>query len=614
MRTADGSYRWVEAVATNRLDDPFIDGIVVNARDVTDRREAEEALRLGERDLRTLLEASPDLVARFDREHRHVYVNPAVAAATGVQREHMVGRTMREVGAPESLVEIWDTNLRRAFDTGASGEFEYSFRAPYGLRWFQTRVAPEIGPDGSVESVLAVIRDVTDRKEAEEALTHQALHDPMTGLPNRPLLLDRVSQALRRLERHGGRVALLFLDLDRFKVVNDSLGHAAGDELLVGVSERLQGASRPDDTIARFGGDEFVLLCEDLSSDQDAAVMAERIAKALSPLFMSGDRSFSITASVGIVTTEDPLADAAALLRDADAAMYRAKERGRARYEFFNAALRRRAVARLDIEVGLRRALDRDELRLVYQPVLSLRENRIVGAEALLRWAHPERGLIGPAEFLSVAEETGLIVPIGAWTLHESTALLARWSGSASLPQLPTMMVNLSARQLAQPDLVEYISRALEAAGVEPGHLTVEITEAAVVQNSADAESALQALRRLGVRIALDDFGSGYSSLAYLRRLPVDVVKLHPSLTKWINDDRTDFSIVKAVTAMAHALGHTVAVEGVESAEQLHAARQIGVDQAQGNHCYPPVGASVLLDSAGFSTLAGDALSEKRDA
>jgi diguanylate cyclase (GGDEF)-like protein/PAS domain S-box-containing protein len=340
MRRADGEWRWVEAVATNRIDDPSVRGIVVHSRDVTTRHEAEESLWARQRELSTLLERSPDLVARFDRDLRHVYVNPAVCEAVGLERDLMVGRTMTDLGAPTTLVETWAPNFQRAFETGTEGEFEYPFIGPRGLRWYQTRMVPEPDAEGDVATVLTVIRDVTDRKQMEDALTHQALHDPLTGLPNRLLLLDRVEQALHRLERHGGRVAVLFLDVDRFKVVNDSLGHAAGDRILVEVAARLDRASRPGDTVARFGGDEFVVLCEDLEHEDGAAAIADRFAEALTHPFRFDRRELTLTASVGISTSTAPDSDPAALLRDADAAMYRAKERGRARHEFFDAAVR----------------------------------------------------------------------------------------------------------------------------------------------------------------------------------------------------------------------------------------------------------------------------------
>lgn len=340
FRRYDGEWRWLEAIATNLNDDPDVGGVLINARDVTERREAEVRLQQSEDDLRSVLEASPDLIARFDRELRHLYVNPAVERVTGVTRDHMIGRTMRELNAPDDFVEFWDTYLRRKLETGDAGEFEYQFVTTDGPRWFHTRIAPEQDADGSVERVLVISRDVTERKEAEESLTYKTLHDPLTGLSNRVLLLDRVGLALDRLGRTGGLVAVLFLDLDRFKVVNDSFGHAAGDWLLVEVGKRLVAASRPGDTVARLGGDEFVVVCGELGSTQDAALVARRLAAALATPFDYRARRISITASIGIATSSTSKRRPRDLVGDADAAMYRAKRNGRARYEFFDAEWR----------------------------------------------------------------------------------------------------------------------------------------------------------------------------------------------------------------------------------------------------------------------------------
>ena len=345
FRRHDDEWRWLEAIVRNLIDDPDIGGLLINARDVTDRRQAEVRLQRSEDDLRSVLEASPDLIARFDRDLRLLYVNPAAERATGLRSDQMVGRTIRQLHAPADLVDLWDTNLRRAFDAGSAGEFDYPFETPYGPRWFHTRMVPEWAAGGSVDRVLVVIRDVTERKAAEEELTRKTLHDPLTGLPNRVLLLDRVGLALDRLGRTGGVVAVLFLDLDRFKDVNDTLGHAAGDRLLVEVGKRLSTASRPGDTVARLAGDEFVLVCGELGTEHDAAIVARRLDLALGAPIDYRGRIVSITASTGIATSSTPRCNPRDLVGDADAAMYRAKRNGRARYEFFEAGSRGQAIS-----------------------------------------------------------------------------------------------------------------------------------------------------------------------------------------------------------------------------------------------------------------------------
>jgi diguanylate cyclase (GGDEF)-like protein/PAS domain S-box-containing protein len=345
FRRHDGEWRWLEAVVGNLIDDPDVGGLLINSRDVTERRQAEVRVRQSEDDLRSVLDASPDLIARFDRALRHLYVNPAVERVTGFKRQELVGRTMRELRMTAEFADVWDTNLRRAFETAAAGEFEYQFVTPDGPQWFHTRITPELGDDDLVERVLVVSRDVTERKAAEERLTHQALHDALTGLPNRVLLLDRIGLALDRLERTGGLVAVLFLDLDRFKAVNDSRGHAAGDWLLVELGKRLVAASRPGDTIARLGGDEFVMVCGEVGSEEDAALIATRLAAAVAAPFDDRASSISITASIGIATSSDSGRDPRELVGDADAAMYRAKRNGRARHEFFEPGSRSQAIS-----------------------------------------------------------------------------------------------------------------------------------------------------------------------------------------------------------------------------------------------------------------------------
>jgi diguanylate cyclase (GGDEF)-like protein len=435
---------------------------------------------------------------------------------------------------------------------------------------------------GRMDEVLISrsIRYAIERKRAEVALAHQALHDPLTGLPNRALFLDRLEQALARAQRSSVGIAVLFLDLDRFKVVNDSLGHEAGDRLLTDLANRLRDVVRPADTVARFGGDEFTILC-DVRGERDAVLIAERVAAAIEAPFTLNDNEAFLTASLGIaLTTGREDARAEALIRDADAAMYRAKERGRSRYELFDLALRTRAVDRLEIENALHRALDRGEFRVFYQPAIDLRTGELMGVESLVRWQHPTRGLVGPDQFIALTEETGLIVALGSWVLREACRRWTHWEESGT--STPRMSVNLSTRQLAQPDLVDVVADVLGETGMDPARLSLEITESTVLEDTESALNTLEALKRQGVRISLDDFGTGYASLALLKRLPVDELKIDRSFVMGLGRDPQDSAIVSTVVGLTEALGLVAIAEGVETPAQAEELRRIGCRFAQG--------------------------------
>ena len=429
-----------------------------------------------------------------------------------------------------------------------------------------------------------------------EAMRVQALHDPLTGLANRTVLLDRLEQAQRRSERSPHSVAVFFLDLDRFKVINDSLGHDAGDQLLVAVAERISASLRPGDTAARFGGDEFVVLCDEVASPHEALLIAERLTAGLDePFSLRGEQVF-VSASVGVAIAHSAQDDPAALLRDADAAMYQAKARGPARTELFDARMRERAIARLELESDLRRAIERNELRLDYQPNVRLSDEEIVGVEALVRWQHTQRGDIGPAEFIPLAEETGAIVEIGAWVIETACRQLAAWCLDGWLGGCDSkyVSINLSPVQLAHPGLVKHIAAVLAETKVNPGSVCFEVTESAVVDDIHRAREVLMRLRALGVRIALDDFGTGYSSLSHLQMLPVDVLKLDRSFIARLTPDTRDRALVAGMVDLAHALNLTVVAEGVETPEQLQGLRELGCDVVQGYHYSAPASASAL--------------------
>jgi diguanylate cyclase (GGDEF)-like protein/PAS domain S-box-containing protein len=440
-----------------------------------------------------------------------------------------------------------------------------------------------------VQSLANVLGDALERQSTEDAIQHRALHDPLTGLPNRVLFLDRLEHALARLARQrAARAAVLFVDLDNFKLVNDSLGHQVGDELLAAVAARLRQAIRPSDTVARFGGDEFGLLLEEVSNERGAIAMAQRLATVLARPFELEASEHFVTASVGIALAEGG-EQAADLIRDADAAMYRAKERGRARYELYDEVMRGRGIARLRVENDLRRALDRQELRLAYQPVVSLRDELIVGVEALVRWQHPERGLILPDEFVPIAEDSGLIERIGGWVLESACQQGARWAAAAPDAAPIGISVNLSPIQLAQRTCVERVARVLHRTGLDPSLLSLEITETTLVSKADAIGEALRALKELGVRLVLDDFGTGYSSLGYLTRLPLDALKIEREFVHALGTDRSDHAITEAIIAMARALSLQVVGEGVETDGQVAELRRLRCDFAQGFYFSTPL-------------------------
>jgi len=461
---------------------------------------------------------------------------------------------------------------------------------PFGVLGTQSLQPRQFDRDdvSFMQGIANALASAIERRDQEEEAQHRALHDPLTGLPNRALFEDRLGRALAEQERRGTSVAVIFLDIDRFKLVNDSLGHAAGDELLKEVAPRLRQALRPGDTVARFGGDEFGVLLEDVSNESDATRVAERIAAALGRPFVVREREHFVTASSGIaVGGAGQLPEA--VIRDADSAMYRAKERGRARYEIFDEAMRIRVAHRLRIENELRSAIDRNELRVRYQPVVSLATGRIIGAEALVRWEHPQHGVLPPIEFIPIAEESGLIEPIGRWVLEEACRQTASWH-KANPDLAPVgISVNMSVRELGDRELADVVRRVLSATGLDPVCLSLELTEGALIEETESAFAALNELKELGIRLALDDFGTGYSSLGSLQRLPFDSIKLDRSFVERLGAEKVDNAIVSAVVTLAQTLGLTVIAEGIETEEQLAVVKALGCHHAQGFYYSRPV-------------------------
>ena len=473
-------------------------------------------------------------------------------------------------------------------------QHEYRIRHKDGTcRWVLCRGLAVRDAEGNPHRIAGSQTDITVRKLGEERLLHDAFHDELTGLPNRALFIERLERAaIRAMRRENYLFAVLFLDLDGFKVINDSLSHQAGDQLLVSIARRLEACLRPEDTIARLGGDEFVILLDDLKNISDATQLSERIQRELQAPFLLGRQQVFTTASIGIASSAAGYRRPEELLRNADTAMYRAKALGKARHEVFHAGLYKQAVERLRIETDLRRALERGELQVHYQPIVRRESGEITTVEALVRWRQPHRGLIRCGRFMPIAEETGLILPIGEWVLRTACAQNKAWQ--RILPSL-RVAVNLSARQFKQPNLVDGIARALEDTGLDAGFLDLELSESTALAGGEEALETIQKLCSMGVRISIDDFGTGYSSLKYLRRFPIDTLKIDPSFVRSVDTDLDNAAIATAVINLGHSLQLNVVAEGVETEEEMEFLCSRGCDQMQGRVFSEPVAAQQIV-------------------
>ncbi|MFN6479262.1 putative bifunctional diguanylate cyclase/phosphodiesterase [Nostoc sp. DedQUE07] len=577
-----------------------------------------------------LFEFAPDGYLVTDTDGIIQEANHIAATLLGVQQKYLVGKPLILFIAQQdrqsfnyqinNLQEIlnWEIHLQprkgKPFPANVKASVVYDLEFNYlGWRWLLCNISErkqaeemlyrayselEIRvAERTAELVKAnqkLLNEITERKRVESQLLHLAFHDTLTGLANRVAFMNRLKHAINYSKRHSDYLyAVLFIDLDRFKVINDSLGHLNGDQLLLAVASRLQICVRSIDTAARLGGDEFTILLEGIQDMSDAIKVAERIQKELAlPFELDGQEVF-ITASIGIALSSTvDYQHPEELLRDADTAMYRAKMIGRARYELFNSDMYADALARLQLETDLRRAIEREEFRVYYQPIVSLANGSILGFEALLRWQHPERGLLNPADFISLAEETGLIFSIGKWALHEACRQMQVWRECHRSKLLKKISVNLSVKQFSQPDLIEQIGQILHSTGLDAGTLILEITEKAIVENGDKVTAAILELREMGIELSIDDFGTGYSSLGGLYNFPISVLKIDRSFISMMGTNSKNLEIIEIIVTLAHKLGVDVLAEGVETKEQLLVLRKLNCQYVQGHFFSVPLNSS----------------------
>ena len=567
------------SVTALRRDDGWLTGFLHVANDVTERKQAEETLRKQS----AAMTASMDGIGIVNRRLEFTVVNDALAKLYGyADPQSMIGLPLNALYEPATYERFSSTILPIVYQRG-----RWRGEAP-GLRHDGLTFPQEISIS-AIEGggLVCVVRDITERTYAEEQIKHLAYHDALTGLPNRLLFKDRLTVAISHAQRERKRLAVLFLDLDRFKVINDSLGHNIGDQLLQAVASRVQSCVRESDTVARLGGDEFTVLVPHLPQGEDAALVAQKIIDAVRYPFQIEGREFFMTTSIGISLYPDDGVDAETLIKNSDTAMYQAKEQGRDNYQLFNAFINAKALQRIALEHGLRKALANQELAVFYQPIFDFRTGRISGMEALLRWNHPTLGMIPPAVFIPLAEAIGVMIPIGTWAMRVACAQAKAWhdAGYRTL----SLAVNLSVCQLQQPDLLLRVHEILNETGLPPRLLELEITESSAMQSPENSVRTLYDLKKLGIRISLDDFGTGHSSLSYLKRFPIDTLKIDQSFVRDITHDPDTAAIVTAIIAMAHSLRLKVIAEGVEFTEQSAFLKRYGCDQMQGYLVKAPV-------------------------
>ena len=592
---ADGTTHWIQTKGRfqyNANGEPVrMTGV---GQDITHSMQSMLDLQDKQLRLSALFDSNPQCVKLIDPRGKVREMNHAGLALLGLDTsENIIGHSMERFIAPEYLAQV------QAFYAdvvnGSSGQFNFEIVCADGTRRLvESHAVPLICPNNNETCALSLTIDITERKEAEDQLRFLAHHDTLTDLPNRLLFTDRLQQAMLDGKRHQRLIGVVMLGLDRFKTVNDSLGHDVGDALLQATAARLHEAVRPSDTIARFGSDEFAILLSDMDKSEDAPLVVQRILNAFRLPFNIHGYELYASACLGATLhpTDNPNADAEALLRYAETALYRAKEEGQGTCQFYNAAMTQRANDDMALERALRHAIERNELQVHYQPIVNLQTGHVQGMEALLRWNHPELGAISPARFIPIAEESGLIIPIGEWVLHQACTQMRAWRDAGH--SVMHVAVNISPRQFRKPNLTDRIFEILKETGLDGFHLELEITESMLLTNIESTIAMMQRLDEHGVRFAIDDFGTGYSSLSYLKRFPIDVLKIDQSFVRDITTDTDDAAIVRAIVTLAHSLGMTVVAEGVETAEQVEFLCNNDCDTIQGYYVARPSSAELL--------------------
>jgi len=570
-----------------------VNGVMGVMTDITERTRAEENIRASEKKLSTILKNIQDTFYRTNNDGELVLVSPSVNKLLGYSQEELTGEKLKTLyvdpeGHDKFLEALKDND-------GELNSYELAMNRKDGsIVHVSSNAQYCFNEDGEIIGIEGTSRDITERKQAEQHLRYLANYDSLTKLPNRTLFLDRLERAMAYARRYNHLVVLLFLDIDRFKAINDSLGHLVGDQLLQAVSERLRLCAREGDTVARLGGDEFTIVIEGIIDLSDADIAAKKVLKSMSKSFILEGHDMFVTASIGLTVYPSDSDNVESLIRNADTAMYRAKQAGRNNYQFYTEDMNTRAIENLLLQNSLRNALDNQEFLLYYQPQINLSSGEMIGMEALIRWQHPELGLLSPKQFISIAEDTGLIIPIGEWVFRQVCLQLKEWS-DRELP-LFRVSVNLSACQFKQKNLVETISSIFEETGIDPSYIELEITEGVLVDDEEKAIDILHQLKNLGMYISIDDFGTGYSSLSYLKRFPLNTLKIDKSFIRDISTDADDAAIAEAIIALGHSLRLKVIAEGVETREQLEFLTPRGCDEVQGFYFSEPLPAPVIVD------------------